>query len=150
MIGRQRSYFCRASSTSCVDEVDDALDQRVREPLFDGAAAPGQRRRLAAAGLLLDRFGELDQPLGGVGPAIEQHVLDELQQLRRDLLVHRELAGVDDAHVEAGAGSRGTGTPRASPRGPRRCRGTRTKRCSRRRRSSRPGSAALIRRDRLR
>ena len=31
-----------------VDEVDDALDQRMGQPLFDGAAAPGQRRGLAA------------------------------------------------------------------------------------------------------
>ena len=49
------------------------------------------------------RLGELDQPLGRVGPAVEQHVLDALEQVLGDLLVDLELAGVDDAHVEAGA-----------------------------------------------
>ena len=34
---------------------------------------------------------------------VEDDVLDELEQLGRDVLVDHELAGVDDAHVEAGA-----------------------------------------------
>ena len=45
----------------------------------------------------------LDEPLGRVVAPVEDDVLDELEQLRRDVLVHDELAGVDDAHVEAGA-----------------------------------------------
>ena len=47
-------------------------------------------------------FAELDQALGGVGTAIEQHVLDQHLQLRLNLLVDLEHAGVDDAHVHAG------------------------------------------------
>ena len=43
-----------------------------------------------------------DQPLGRVGPAVEDDVLDVLEQVLRDVLVDDELAGVDDAHVEAG------------------------------------------------
>ena len=52
--------------------------------------------------LLLDRLGELGEPVGGVGPAVEQHVLDVLEQVLRDFLVDLELAGIDDAHVEPG------------------------------------------------
>ena len=53
----------------------DALDQRVREALFDGAVAPLfglllRWRRAAAGGF--ERFAEVDEALGGVGAAIEQ------------------------------------------------------------------------------
>ena len=48
------------------------------------------------------RAGELDEPLRRVGAAVEDHVLDQLQQVGRDVLVDDELARVDDAHVEAG------------------------------------------------
>ena len=41
-------------------------------------------------------------PLGRVGPAVEDDVLDVLEQILRDVLVDDELAGVDDAHVHAG------------------------------------------------
>ena len=51
----------------------------------------------------LHGLGERDQPLGRVRPAVQEHVLDELEQVLGDLLVDRELAGVDDPHVEAGA-----------------------------------------------
>ena len=50
----------------------------------------------------LDRVRELDEPLGRVGPPVEDDVLDVLEQVLRDVLVDDELAGVDDAHVEAG------------------------------------------------
>ena len=84
-----------------LDEVDDAVDERVREPGADRLIAPrmvvGTLRARA-----LDAIGELDQPLGRVGPAVEEHVLDVRQELFGDVLVDRELAGVDDAHVHAG------------------------------------------------
>ena len=54
--------------------------------------APGEVFVLPRLPVALDRFGELDQPLGGVGAAVEQHVLDPLEQLRRDLFVDRQLA----------------------------------------------------------
>ena len=84
-----------------LDERVDAPHEGVRQPLLDRALPPGvlDRRPLL---LRLHRLREGDQPLGGVGPAVQQHVLDPLQQVLRDLLVDRELAGVDDAHVEAG------------------------------------------------
>ena len=41
-------------------------------------------------------------PLGSVGAPVEDDVLDVLEQVGRDVLVDRELARVDDPHVEAG------------------------------------------------
>ncbi len=85
------------------DEPVDAFDQGLDQPLFDGARAPGKflfRRFLA---LRFDGFGEFHQPLGGVRAPVQQHVLNPLQQFRRDFFVDRQLAGVDDAHVQAGA-----------------------------------------------
>ena len=52
--------------------------------------------------LCLDRLGELGQAVGGVGTAVEQHILDAFEQILGDLLIDLELAGVDDPHVEAG------------------------------------------------
>jgi hypothetical protein len=46
-------------------------------------------------------FGERDQPLGRVRPAVEDHVLDQRQQILWDFLVHAELPGVDDTHGHA-------------------------------------------------
>ena len=52
--------------------------------------------------LRLQPLGEGDEPLGGVGAAVQEDVLDQLEELLRDLLVDRELARVDDPHVHAG------------------------------------------------
>ena len=84
-----------------LDEVDDAVDQRVRQALLHRRLAPAQVH-LALRATALHLLGTRDQPLGGVGPAIEQHVLDQFEQFRRDVLVHRELPGVDDAHRQSG------------------------------------------------
>ena len=45
---------------------------------------------------------DFQQPLGGVGAAVENHVLDPFPQFQRDFLVNRQLAGVDDAHGHPG------------------------------------------------
>ena len=42
-----------------------------------------------------------EQPLGGVGAAVEQHILDAFAQGRGNVLIDGELAGIDDAHVHA-------------------------------------------------
>ena len=85
-----------------LDVVDDPLDQGVAEPLLDRSLAPG----LVGLGPLPragpERVGQLDQALGGVGPAVEEDVLDARQQLRLDLLVDVQLPGVDDGHVQPG------------------------------------------------
>ncbi len=83
-----------------LDEVDDAVHQRVRQPRRHRLIAPGVIVRPLRA-RALDAVGELDQPLGRVGTAVEQHVLDVREQLLGDVLVDGELAGVDDAHVHA-------------------------------------------------
>ena len=83
-------------------EVDDPVHERVSEPLADRGLAPGEidhpLRRAAG-----DRARVLDEPLGGVGSAVEEDVLDPLQQLRLDFCIDGELAGVDDPHVESRA-----------------------------------------------
>ena len=88
-----------------VDVGVDALDQRVGEALLDRAVAPllgllGVDDFAGAGRLQL--VAVLDQALGRVGAAIEQHVLDQHLQLGLDLLVDLEHPGVDDAHVHAG------------------------------------------------
>ena len=47
-------------------------------------------------------LGELEQPLGRVGSAVEHHVLDPLAQLGVEVVEHRQGTGVHDAHVEPG------------------------------------------------
>ena len=94
------------------DELGDAVDERVREPLVDrlrllGRAAPGQARRVVARHAL-GALGDLDQALAGgrrrlagleLRHAVEDDVLDPLAQLRVEVVVDADHAGVDDAHV---------------------------------------------------
>ena len=96
-----RSNLCRHSSTSASMKSVMPLTSACLSRSATGAFAPGQ---FLLGGLLLaaERLGEIDEPLRRVGPAVEQHVLDALEQVFRDLLVDLQLAGVDDAHVEAG------------------------------------------------
>ena len=47
-------------------------------------------------------FGEREQPLGGVGTAVEHDVLAGLAQFRIEIVIDRDLAGIDDAHIHAG------------------------------------------------
>ena len=84
------------------DELVHALDQRMLQPLLDRPAAPFGVLRLGrlAGALVLGR--QLEQALGAVGRAVEDHVLAGVAQLGRDLVVDLELAGIDDAHVHAG------------------------------------------------
>ena len=69
MMSSGRGYFCRASSTSGLDEVDDAVHERVREPRLDRRrrATRGPASRFVPAPFTV--LGELDQPLGRVGRA---------------------------------------------------------------------------------
>ena len=69
------------------------------EPLFDGPRAP----RIIGTDCLLARplhlLGEDQEALGGIGAAVEDHVLDMLQELWGDVRIDRKLARVDNAHV---------------------------------------------------
>ena len=88
------------------DEVGDAVDQRVREPLVDrlrllGAcrARRGAPSRRAAAPLARSAISTRRSPASW--PAVEHDVLDALAQLGLEVVVDADHAGVDDAHVHA-------------------------------------------------
>ena len=86
------------------DEGVDALDERVGQALVTGSDAPGEGVAAGAARALVAgvAVGDGEQPLGGVGAAVQHEVLDELAQLGLDVVVDRQRAGVDDAHVHPG------------------------------------------------
>ena len=82
-----------------LDMINNPLDERVAQPFLDRAIAPGIGHLLRSA-LLLDILGKLDQPLGGVRAVVQQNILDTLEQVGRDFLVHLEHAGIDNSHVQ--------------------------------------------------
>ncbi len=90
-----------------VDVGVDAAHEGVREALFDGAVAPffgfffGDGGLAGACGF--EGFTVIHEALGSVGTTVEEDVFDEDFQLGLDVLVDLEHAGVDDAHVHAGA-----------------------------------------------
>ena len=112
-----------------LDEVDDAVDERVRRARCSTAASRHGRSLLALGAAALHRRRELHHPLGGVRPAVEDDVLDVLEQILGDVLVDDQLAGVDDPHVHAGLDRVVEKRRSESPRARRRCRGTRTTGC---------------------
>ena len=96
---------CQALLGVLDDEVGDAVHQRVRRAARRPSsaarrAAPGEPRRVVAR-RALGALGDLDQALAGVLAAVEHHVLDPLAQLRVEVVVDADHAGVDDAHVHA-------------------------------------------------
>jgi hypothetical protein len=72
----------------------------MRQALADRGVAPCQVQRSLAA-FAPHGLGELHEPLGRVGPPIEDHVFDVLEQILWNVFVDDQLAGVDDPHVEA-------------------------------------------------
>ena len=84
------------------DEPVDAVHQRVCQPLGHRCLAPGEVLGLGFAAFAGVFRGHLEQPLGRIRPAIENDVLDALAQFRRDVRIHRQLAGVHNAHGHAG------------------------------------------------
>src|SRR5262249_2902392 len=85
-----------------LDGVDDAVNERMLEALLDRRLTPREVYLTLRAGTV-HAARILDEPLGRVVAPVEDHVLDALEELRLDVLVHDELARIDDAHVEAGA-----------------------------------------------
>jgi len=77
------------------------MDERVRKPRRHRFGAPGQVFGLLL-GRALDRVCQLGQVHRGAGIAVEDHVFDSPAQLRLNLFVDRQRAGVDDPHVHAG------------------------------------------------
>ena len=84
------------------DEIGDAVHQRVRQPLLHRPFAPGEIGLLLLLAVTAMALGEREQPLGRVGAAVEHDVLAGVAQLRIEIVVHRDLAGIDDAHIHAG------------------------------------------------
>mmetsp|Transcript_24963 Transcript_24963/g.58171 ORF Transcript_24963/g.58171 Transcript_24963/m.58171 type:complete len:753 (-) Transcript_24963:165-2423(-) len=91
-----------------LDELGDALDERVRQPLVDVFLAPLELVDLLAGGaarrlLLLLLLGELEQPLDvlAVLRLVEHHLLDVIAHRLLDILVDGHPACVDDAHCHA-------------------------------------------------
>ena len=78
MIARHERILLPGLLGVFVDVLDDALEQGVLEPLLDGPGAPRFFLGRGLGALALERFGEVDEPLGGVGTAVEEHVLDQL------------------------------------------------------------------------
>jgi hypothetical protein len=79
--GRGWRVFCRAFLGVVFDELVDALDEGVREALLDGGVAPGEvffgaAGPLRGAALASGRSAKFHEALGGVGAAVEDHVLD--------------------------------------------------------------------------
>ena len=85
-----------------LDEIGDAVHQRMRQPLLHRPLAPGEIDVLGLLPGAAELVRQRQQPLGRVGPAVEHHVLASSAQLRIDLVIDRQLPGIDDAHVHAG------------------------------------------------
>ena len=71
------------------------------QPLRDGRVAPSDILLTDLAGLVAVSLGYGKQSLRRIRAARQHDVFAGLAQFRVDLLVNRELAGVDDAHVHA-------------------------------------------------
>ena len=83
-----------------LDEVGLAGEQGVGQAFGHRLFAPGQVFRALASCCRRCAVAISVRRSVASGPAVQDHVLDRLQQLRLDLRVHRQLAGVDDAHVQ--------------------------------------------------
>ncbi len=79
------------------DEIGDAVHQRMRQPLLHRPLAPGQIDLLGRLPGAAEFFRQRQQPLGGVGTAVEHHVLAGLAQFRIEIVIDRDLPGIDDA-----------------------------------------------------
>ena len=91
----------RASSTSSSRKSTIPWTSAWASRCSTGTARHDKSCSLRAA-VALDGFRELHEPFRRVRPAIEDHVFDAFEQVGRNVFVDRELASVDDAHVEAG------------------------------------------------
>ena len=71
------------------------------ESLFDRAGAPliVFHRRFA---LLLDGLGKRHQSFRRIRPPVQQDIFDQLQKILGNFLIHRQLSGVHNSHVQTG------------------------------------------------
>ena len=78
-----------------LDELGDAVDERVLEALGHRPLPPGEIGLPRLAALAAEALGQRDEPLRRVPAAVQHHVLAGLAQLGLDLVQDGELAGVD-------------------------------------------------------
>ena len=78
------------------------MHQRMDQALLDRLLAPGKIDLALLRALPAIFLGGFEQPVGGVLAPVEDDVLDQLSKLGIDVVVKRELAGIDDAHIHAG------------------------------------------------
>ena len=88
------------------DEVGDAMHHGVAQALLHRGrmlrrAAPFQPFAFVL-GRALGAVGNLDQTLASVRATVQHHVFDPFAQLRLEVVIHPDHAGVHDAHVHAG------------------------------------------------
>jgi len=93
---------CRTAFLGVGDNVfGDAAHHGVFEALLDRPFAPGQIDDLFL-GAALDGGSEFHQRVTRTGLSVQYDVFHLLAQYRIELVIHAQLAGVDDAHGEAG------------------------------------------------
>ena len=85
-----------------LDEIRDAMHERVLETLRDIALAPREIHFLALGAIALEALRGFEQTVRSIRAAIEDHILAKLAQLRLDIVIDRELSRIDDGHVHAG------------------------------------------------
>jgi len=73
----------------------------VAEPLLHRPLAPGQIDLLGRLPGAAEFLRQHQQPLRGVGPPVEHHILAGLAQFRIEAVIDRDLPGIDDAQVHA-------------------------------------------------
>ena len=83
-----------------VDEIGDTMHQGMSQSGADILLAPRHVDFLRPRAPL-EALGDLQHALGGIRTAIEQHILNPLAQFGWNILVDRQLAGIDDAHIHA-------------------------------------------------
>ena len=86
-----------------LDKLGNAFYQRVFKPFFHVPATPF--RLLGVGGVVRFAtavfFRQLQQTLGAVSMTVKDHVFDGIAQLSRQIVINRQLTGVNDPHIHA-------------------------------------------------
>ncbi len=86
-----------------VDNVTgNGFNQGMLQALLNRPLTPGKIFFFGLAAFAFELFGRLEQAIGGVIPAVQNHVFHQLFQIRLDLVVDHQLARIHDAHIHAG------------------------------------------------
>ena len=83
-----------------LNKFGDAVHQRVAQARSHGFLAPFLVDGGAFFFDALEFLRVINEPIGRIRAAIEQHVFHMLEQFRFNLLVHFEHAGIHDAHIQ--------------------------------------------------